>query len=222
MFDAGIPVSGTATEVKHDAVIKNEATAAVSEITPPVTSGETQSETVEELNISAPQEDAPITAADDAAQEIQSEQINEDTSASQAETVETAEITETETQPEQTQEEIPAQPAVTVVTETASPEINNILGIMNGAQQEAVAETPIELSYTPDMPVEDILSQMTPEEALTVVVDTGTCAGKTLAWVLENRYISLKWYNTAYTGNNNVLRAGAKLLLETYPVQQAS
>ena len=68
-------------------------------------------------------------------------------------------------------------------------------------------------SYTPDMPVEEICARMTLEEAQNYIVDTGTCKGWPLSQVAERRPASLRFYVNGYQGDNNILRAGAKLLL---------
>jgi hypothetical protein len=73
---------------------------------------------------------------------------------------------------------------------------------------------PAQPAYTADMPVEEICGMMTVEDAEAVVVDVGTCKDWTLAQVFEKRPASLKWYMNGYAGDNNILRAGAKLLLE--------
>jgi hypothetical protein len=66
--------------------------------------------------------------------------------------------------------------------------------------------------FTPDMPVEDILHDMTPEEAEAVLVDFGLCDGMTLAEVAENRPASLKFFMTGYAGENNLVKAGAQIV----------
>lgn len=68
--------------------------------------------------------------------------------------------------------------------------------------------------YTPDMTVEEICAKMTLEEARSYIVPSGTCRGWTLAQVAERRPASLRWYLTGYPGTDNLLRAGAKLMLE--------
>ena len=73
--------------------------------------------------------------------------------------------------------------------------------------------TEIKESYTPDMPVEEICARMTLEEAQNYIVDTGTCKGWPLSQVAERRPASLRFYVNGYQGDNNILRAGAKLLL---------
>lgn len=70
--------------------------------------------------------------------------------------------------------------------------------------------------------MDEICTLMTLDEARNIIVDIGTCKGQTLAWVSERRAASLKWYLNGYQGGNNMLRAGAKLLLESLAVAQAS
>ena len=76
--------------------------------------------------------------------------------------------------------------------------------------------------YTSDMPVDEICALMTLDEARDILVDIGTCKGQTLAWVAERRAASLKWYLNGYEGDNNLLRAGARLLLESIALEKAS
>lgn len=83
---------------------------------------------------------------------------------------------------------------------------------------EAAAES---LPYTMDMSVEDICSKMTLKEAGGVIVDVGTCTGWPLQQVLERRPQVLKWYIKGYFGDNNILRAGATLLLNSLNVDKA-
>lgn len=77
--------------------------------------------------------------------------------------------------------------------------------------------------YTPDMPVEEIISLMTLEEAGKVVVDTGVSKGQTIAEVAERRPPSLKFYRYGgYKGPNNILRAAAQIMLDSMEGQKAS
>ncbi len=77
--------------------------------------------------------------------------------------------------------------------------------------------------YTPDMPVEEIVSLMTLEEAGKVVVDTGVSKGQTIAEVAERRPPSLKFYRYGgYKGPNNILRAAAQIMLDSIEGQKAS
>ena len=77
------------------------------------------------------------------------------------------------------------------------------------------------LSYTADMPMEKILEAMTLEEAGTITVDVGTCKGWLMSDVMEKRPASLKWYLNGYTGENNILRASAKMMLDYMTANKA-
>lgn len=70
-------------------------------------------------------------------------------------------------------------------------------------------DTPI---YTANMPVEEICSMMTYDEACNVIVPLGTCKNWTMQQVAERRPASLKWYINGYTGEDNILRAAARLM----------
>lgn len=76
--------------------------------------------------------------------------------------------------------------------------------------------------YTAEMSVEEICSLMTLEDAQNILVDVGTCKGWTLQQVAERRAASLKWYLNGYQGDNNLLRAGARLLLGRLAMDKAS
>ena len=78
------------------------------------------------------------------------------------------------------------------------------------------------MRYTPDMPVEEIVSLMTLEEAGRVVVDTGVSKGQTIAEVAERRPPSLKFYRYGgYKGPNNSLRAAAQVMLDSIEGEKA-
>lgn len=76
--------------------------------------------------------------------------------------------------------------------------------------------------YSKDMSVEVICQTMTRAEALTLTVDVGTCKGWTLEKVEATRPASLKWYLNGYNGDDNILRAGAYILLHGEQIQKAS
>lgn len=79
------------------------------------------------------------------------------------------------------------------------------------------------LKYTPDMPVEEIVKLMTYEEARNVVVDMGVCKDWTMAQVAERRPPSLRFYvYGGYKGNNNIVLAAAKIMLDSLEAQKAS
>ena len=73
---------------------------------------------------------------------------------------------------------------------------------------------PIAPVFTSTMPVEQILPQMTMQYALNYEVDCGVFKGKRLGQVAQEKPQSLEWYVTSYRGNNNILRAAAKFLLD--------
>lgn len=77
-------------------------------------------------------------------------------------------------------------------------------------------------SYTSDMPVEEICSMMTKEDAGNVIVPIGTCKGWTLSQVADRRPASLKWYINGYSGDDNILRAAATIMQSTLEIQKAS
>ncbi len=96
---------------------------------------------------------------------------------------------------------VEAAPSITLESFTA-PDIS--------ADTSAEAPAP----FTPNMPVDDICAIMTLEEAGNMIVPVGTCKGWTLSQVADRRPASLKWYLNGYNGEDNSLRAGAKLMLE--------
>lgn len=110
-------------------------------------------------------------------------------------------------------------PADTEQPQTAAEEFSITEESAAAAEEIAGAET---ASYTADMPVDEICALMTYEEARDIIVDVGTCKGWTLAQVAERRAASLKWYLNGYTGDNNMLKAGAKLMLESLTMDKAS
>ena len=68
------------------------------------------------------------------------------------------------------------------------------------------------LPYNNSMSVEEICAWMTIEEARNYVIPVGTCKGWTMDQVVDRRPISLKWYLTAYNGEDNILRAAASIM----------
>lgn len=77
-------------------------------------------------------------------------------------------------------------------------------------------------SYTKDMPVEQILELMTLEQAKKVVVDAGTCRGKTMEEVAARRIASVRFYLTSgYTSDNNIVRAAARIVLDNLDLKKA-
>ncbi len=88
-------------------------------------------------------------------------------------------------------------------------------------KEAAVLDVPI-ATYTQDMPVEEIIKRMSLEQAKAVVVDSGTCRGKTIEEVAARRSASLKFYlSPGYTSNNNIIRAAARIMLDSMNLQKA-
>ena len=121
---------------------------------------------------------------------------------------------------------VPTEPAVSAGGNTASAENAEgrgpepeVLGLpVSGETVQEKADA----RYTPDMPVEEIVKLMTFEEAGKVVVDTGVCKGQTIAEVAERRPPSLKFYlYGGYRGDNNILRAAARIMLDSLAAKKA-
>lgn len=126
----------------------------------------------------------------------------------------------------QEEEALPVKPEVSEAQKAA--QILQMDSVMEKTEAEKAVmeaeELPVKESapkYTPDMPVEEILKVMTFEDAEKVVVDTGTCNGWTIAEVAARRAPSLKFYlYGGYKGNNNILRAAAKIMLDHLEAQK--
>lgn len=70
-------------------------------------------------------------------------------------------------------------------------------------------------AYNNSMTPEEIAAVMTLDQAKAVVVDTGVCKGMTMGEVAEKRPVSLKFYIFGgYRGDNNILKAAAKVIYE--------
>ena len=101
------------------------------------------------------------------------------------------------------------------------------------AQPEPAVVTPVHevteiqedesnLSYNKSMSVEEICALMTVEEARNYVVPVGTCKNWTMDQVASRRPVSLKYYlSPAYTGDDNILRAAATIMLKLTQNQAA-
>lgn len=83
----------------------------------------------------------------------------------------------------------------------------------------ASAPTP---TYTKEMSVEEICSVMSLEEAENYVVTSGTCSGMKVSQVAERRMASLRFYINGYSGDDNILRAAATLVLASRNGQTAA
>ena len=61
----------------------------------------------------------------------------------------------------------------------------------------------------------------TPDGLSLIHIYTGICNGWTIGQVADQRTPSLKYYLYGYKGNNNILRAAAKVMLESLTEQKA-
>lgn len=82
-----------------------------------------------------------------------------------------------------------------------------------GGQSEVTEGETQSKQYDNSMEAAQIMELMTLNDACDVVIDCGMFKGKTLgSFVEDEKPEKLKWYFTSYTGKNNILRAGAKIL----------
>lgn len=100
--------------------------------------------------------------------------------------------------------------------------IDTTQSVVESENTEIQETSVIDETYTKDMDVDKICSLMSIEEAGNIIVPAGTCKGWTLSQVAERRPVSLKWYLTGYNGDDNILRAGAKMLLNAAEQKMAS
>ena len=82
--------------------------------------------------------------------------------------------------------------------------------------------TGLEAKYPDSMGVEEIMEQITVEEAKTVEVDFGTCRGWLLGQVMQSRPASLRYLVYAPTKASNLLKAAATVLLNELSRKMAS
>ena len=80
----------------------------------------------------------------------------------------------------------------------------------------------LEAKYPDSMSVEEIMEQISVEEAKTVEVDFGTCRGWLLGQVMQSRPASLRYLVYAPTRASNLLKAAATVLLNELSRKMAS
>lgn len=127
-------------------------------------------------------------------------------------------LVETVTDNRDFEEIVDEKDSVSVAVQTIETMQNNA----NSEDTEIQETVAADASYTKDMDVDKICSLMSIEEAGNIIVPAGTCKGWTLSQVAERRPVSLKWYLTGYNGDDNILRAGAKILLNAAEQKMAS
>lgn len=156
--------------------------------------------------------------------ETVSEQAADTIKAQEAKRLQADESAAVVEQPEETVKTAPIQ-TVSEINEHQTPAVNETTTVPsdtavdtaieeNPAAEEEQAEESVPASvYTPDMPVEEIISRMSYEEACNVRVSEGICNGRILSEVADRRPASLRYYAHGYNGNDNVMRAAARILL---------
>ena len=92
---------------------------------------------------------------------------------------------------------------------------------MAEVREESPAEV-VEGGYSPSMTVDEIAARMTLEEALSTIADVGMCRGQTLAQIADRRPASLRWYMLGCKEASNVLKAGAKLVLDSLAMPKSA
>lgn len=85
------------------------------------------------------------------------------------------------------------------------------------AKEPEVSQPPTgQIAYTSSTPVEEIKKYMTLEDALHTHVEVGACKGMTLEKVGRERFPFLRWYVYGYRGNDNILRAAAQIVWDSF------
>lgn len=116
-----------------------------------------------------------------------------------------------------TAEQVSTEVPVTVAEAPAAEVMESAAPAMEDAEGEEIEEETADTdtaapTYSSDMPVDEICSMMTYEEAGNVIVPLGTCKGWAMSQVADRRPASLKWYINGYSGNDNILRAAATIM----------
>ena len=108
---------------------------------------------------------------------------------------------------------VPPAPVETAPPDEAAP--------VAEVREESPAEV-VEGGYSPSMTVDEIAARMTLEEALSTIADVGMCRGQTLAQIADRRPASLRWYMLGCKEASNVLKAGAKLVLDSLAMPKSA
>jgi hypothetical protein len=109
-----------------------------------------------------------------------------------------------------------------VVSEAVIKDSSDNVPISKEAADNSNATSASAPAYTKEMSVEEICSVMSLEEAENYVVTSGTCSGMKVSQVAERRMASLRFYINGYSGDDNILRAAATLVLASRNGQTAA
>lgn len=157
--------------------------------------------------------DDPVTAAEAPAETGQEQTPPEIPSADEAPSAAPAEtITPAEEQP--AEEPAPALEADGPEAETPPVDEPAVEMTAVPAQENG--------GYSPNMTVDEIAARMTLDEAMGIIADVGMCQGQTLARIADKRPASLRWYIVGCKEASNVLKAGAKLVLDSLSMQKSA
>lgn len=115
-------------------------------------------------------------------------------------------------------EEAPVAPTASVVeaapvVEAPAPAVVTPTVATPAQEVTEIREDDGTLPYNKNMSVEEICALMGEDEARNYVVPVGSCKGWTMDQVADRRPPSLKWYLTGYTGDDNILRAAATIMI---------
>ena len=126
-------------------------------------------------------------------------------------------VVEEKDQTEQKNEEKKETVQKTVAEAPAAEVMESVAPVTEETEGEEIEEETADTdaaapTYSSDMPVDEICSMMTYEEAGNVIVPLGTCKGWAMSQVADRRPASLKWYINGYSGNDNILRAAATIM----------
>ena len=118
-------------------------------------------------------------------------------------------------------EETPAT-SITEAVETAPAVVAPTPTVVSPVQEVTeIREDDNALPYNKNMTIEEICALMSVDEARNYVVPVGSCKGWTLDQVADRRTPSLKWYLTGYTGDDNILRAAATIMMKLVEAKAA-
>ena len=109
-----------------------------------------------------------------------------------------------------------------VVSEAVIKDSSDNVPVSKEAADNSNATSASAPAYTKEMSVEEICSVMSLEEAENYVVTSGTCSGMKVSQVAERRMASLRFYINGYSGDDNILRAAATLVLASRNGQTAA
>lgn len=164
---------------------------------------------------------APPAPAVDTPLEVQDTGVREEPSSdTPGEAGAVVETVETDGQQPPTEDTPPELPAETPpAPETGADTVQSVEPPASAQEEPPARETG---GYSPSMTEDEIAERMTVEEALAIIADVGMCRGQTLAQIADRRPASLRWYMVGCKEASNVLKAGARLVLESLSMPKSA